>query len=74
MTIRMYDENGIEIMPTETDHTPVAIDKWYDRHRREWVLYPIDAEGNQVSEAVYAFSKAEATTLKAELEIEYGIA
>lgn len=50
-----------------------AIEMWYDRHRREWVLYPVDGEGNQMAEATYGFSKAEAKAIKKDLEKEYGL-
>ena len=51
----------------------VEIEKWYDRHRREWVLYPIDENGYQLAGASYAFSKEESLRIKKELEAEYGI-
>ena len=46
---------------------------WFDRSRREWVLYPVDADGNQLAEAVYDFRKAEALETKKILEAEYGL-
>ena len=57
----------------ECEKKPVAISMWYDRHRREWVLYPVDEEGNQLAEATYEFSKANAERSKKGLEDEYGI-
>lgn len=57
----------------EEEPKAAAIDMWYDRHRREWVLYPIDAAGNQLAGATYGFGKPEALRIKAELEAEYGI-
>ena len=50
-----------------------AIEMWWDRSRREWVLYPVDADGNQLAEAVYDFRKAEALETKKILEAEYGL-
>ena len=73
LAIRLYVD-GVEVTPTDIEeHKAVAIEKWYDRHRREWVIYPVDAEGNQLVEARYGFSKTEAEEIKAELEAEYGI-
>lgn len=51
----------------------VAIEMWYDRHRREWVLYPVDYEGNQLAPAVYGFGKADALDTKKSLEAEYNL-
>lgn len=45
-----------------------AIECWYDPHYRHWVLYPVDAEGNQLCEATYAFGKADAKAEKAAME------
>lgn len=47
------------------------IDMWYDRSRKNWVIYPVDTEGNQLTEAVYGFSKSEAKEIKKDLELEY---
>lgn len=55
----------------EPERKPHHIEMWYDRHRREYVLYPVDEEGNQLVEARYAFSKQEAKELKKDLETEY---
>ena len=57
----------------EVEHKAVAIEMWYDRHRRNWVLYPIDEEGNQMQEAVYGFGKKEALRIKEDLEEEFGL-
>lgn len=72
MRIRLFVD-GAEVTPNYEEKQAVEIDKWYDRHRREWVLYPIDNEGNQLAEARYGFSKAEAEEIKRNLEAEYGI-
>ena len=63
--------NGIEYIPTGEQPKATSIEMWYDRHRREWVLYPVDAEGTQIAEATYGFGKAEALRIKAELEEEW---
>lgn len=70
MRIRIMID-GKEWQPSEKPVIAVAVDMWYDRHRREWVLYPIDDEGNQLAEALYGFSKAEAKALKQQLEAEW---
>lgn len=62
--------NGIEYEPDFTEPKVDHIEMWYDRHRRNWVLYPVDAEGNQLKEARYGFGKAEALEIKKELEDE----
>lgn len=51
----------------------VKIEMWYDRSRRNWVLYPVDAEGNQLEEARYGFGKTEALKIKRDMEEEYEI-
>ncbi len=65
--------DGTEYTPGADEEKAVAIEMWYDRHRREWVLYPVDADGNQMAEATYGFSKEEAKARKADLEAEYNI-
>ena len=63
--------DGIEYTPDEVKETKVHhIEMWYDRHRREWVIYPVDDNGYQLEAARYGFNKAEAKQIKAELEIE----
>jgi len=52
----------------EADHTPVGVDCWYDPHYRHWVIYPVDAEGNQLEEARYGFGKKEAQQIKKEIQ------
>lgn len=51
----------------------IAIEMWYDRHRREWVIYPVDIEGNQLATAQYGFGKKEALEIKKDLEKEYNL-
>lgn len=50
------------------DRKAVAVECWYDRHYRHWVLYPVDAEGNQLEEASYGFGKTEAMQMKKDME------
>ena len=75
--IREYDTNTIKLTlwVNEEPEEPeaVAIEMWYDRSRREWVLYPVDADGNQIAEATYEFSKKDAMNSKKQLEAEYGL-
>lgn len=68
-TARIVLGEGLE----EVEHKAVAIEMWYDRSRRNWVLYPIDEEGNQMQEAVYGFGKKEALRIKKDLEEEFGL-
>lgn len=49
------------------------VEMWYDRHYRHWVIYPVDAEGNQLEEARYGFGKAEALEIKNDLIEELGL-
>ena len=65
--------NGKVCEPSFEEHEAVAVEMWYDRHYRHWVLYPIDAEGNQLVEAKYGFGKKEALAIKKDLETEYNI-
>jgi hypothetical protein len=65
--IRIFVD-GKEVSEEYEDPTAVAIECWYDRHYRHWVIYPVDAEGNQLEEATYGFGKKEAEQIKAEME------
>lgn len=65
--------DGTEWNGEETESKPVTVEMWYDRHYRHWVIYPVDAEGNQLQEARYGFGKAEAQKIKKEIEQENGI-
>lgn len=68
MTIRV---NGVKLEDIETvERECVAVECWYDPHYRHWVLYPVDAEGNQLDEATYDFGKANAFKTKAQMESE----
>lgn len=55
------------------EHKAARVEMWYDRHYRHWVIYPVDAEGNQWWEAQYGFGKAEALRIKRDIEREHGI-
>ena len=73
MTLKIkIDGVACEYIP-EGKKAAVKIEMWYDRSRREWVLYPVDEEGNQLVEARHGFGKAEALSIKKDLEKEYNI-
>ena len=61
--MKIIDLDG-EYEPFGTERECTAITCWYDPHYRHWVLYPVDAEGNQLDEASYGFGKKEAPALK----------
>lgn len=54
--------------------TAVAVEMWYDRHFRHWVIYPVDAEGNQLEEARYGFGRKEAEQIRRDILEERGLA
>ena len=51
----------------------VSIEMWYDRHRKEWVIYPVDANGNQLAPARFGFGKREALSIRADIAAELGL-
>lgn len=69
MTIRI---NG-RVYEPEAEPVAVDVSRWYDRHRREWVIYPVDADGNQIGAAQYGFSRAEAIEIEEDIRRESGI-
>ena len=63
--------NGVKLEDLEpVERECVAVECWYDPHYRHWVLYPVDAEGNQLDEATYDFGKTNALKTKAQMESE----
>lgn len=58
--------NGKEVEPLEP-RPAAAVEMWYDRHEKRWVLYPADSDGNQLAEAEYAYTRADAIKTKREL-------
>lgn len=61
--------------PQESEEAKaVAVEMWYDRHFRHWVIYPVDAEGNQLEEARYGFGKKEAEQIRRDILEERGLA
>lgn len=70
-TIKIF-RDGQEINCEPVERVPVSVECWYDPHFRHWVLYPVDAEGNQLEEATYEFGKKNALARKAEMMKEIG--
>ena len=63
--------NGVKLEDLEpVERECVAVECWYDPHYRHWVLYPVDAEGNQLDEATYDFGKKNALKNKSKMETE----
>lgn len=60
--------NGEYYEPQEIERECTSVTCWYDPHYRHWVLYPVDAEGNQLDEASYAFGKDNARATKQAME------
>ena len=58
------------IIPEIEERECTAVECWYDPHYRHWVLYPVDAEGNQLDEASYGFGKKEAIQMRKDMETE----
>jgi hypothetical protein len=47
--------------PKEPPPGPAAaVERWYSRPERSWVVRMVDALGNQIGEATYVHGKAEA--------------
>ena len=69
-TIRIKIRATGSYLPEVEERECTAIDCWYDPHYRHWVLYPVDAEGNQLDEASYGFGKKEAKQMKKDMESE----
>lgn len=42
------------------------VDRWYDRPARSWVIQLKDAQGNQIGDAVYVATRAEAKRVSVE--------
>lgn len=55
-------------LPDVIERECTAIACWYDPHIRLWTLYPVDAEGNQLDSATYAYGKADAKATKQAME------
>lgn len=47
-----------------TGQPSFTVRKWYDRYTRSWVVQVIDHLGNQVGDADYVYSRAEAEALE----------
>ena len=69
--VRLVKINGIPVEDIiYEERKAVAVEMWYDRHYRHWVIYPVDIEGNQIDEARYGFGRKEAEWIKKEFEEE----
>ena len=55
---------------TVEENAPVAVKTWYDRSRRNYEIWLVDVDGNQVGETKYGFSKEEKNLIVKELESE----
>lgn len=56
----------------EAPRKAVKIEMWYDRSRKEWVLYPVDENGYQIDAAQYeGRGKKYAQALREEMALEY---
>jgi hypothetical protein len=42
----------------------LKLDRWYDRSTRSWIVRAVDAEGNQIGDAIYVATKGEALAVK----------
>lgn len=60
--------NGKEYVPDIIERECTGIECWYNRHLRLWTLYPVDAEGNQLSEATFVYGKTDAKANKQAME------
>lgn len=49
------------------------IDQWYDRRTRSWVVQRMDAQGNQVGDAEYVYTRREADLIRRQWEVEYNL-
>lgn len=66
--VKNPDGTWSDVEPTFfEDRKAVDVECWYDRHYRHWVIYPVDAEGNQLEEASYGFGKKEAMEIKSDM-------
>jgi hypothetical protein len=60
-------------MNTETTPAAVAIRYWYDRSSRNWIGYGVDADGNQIGDAGYCYSRHGLDSMIAGLRHEHGL-
>ena len=57
----------------EFDENVTAIDAWYDRHSRSWVIQKLNKDGYQVDDAVYVGDKETKNTIVKELKEQFGL-
>lgn len=70
MTVKIKLDGMWEELESVYDRTVARIECWYDSHYRHWVLYPVNADGDQLEEARYGFGKKEAIEMKRDMEQE----
>jgi hypothetical protein len=58
-------DDAFDRHPAMMDVPVATIERWYDRHSRNWVVQRKDAEGNETHSADYVGSKAEADQIVA---------
>jgi hypothetical protein len=61
-----YDPN----QPRDDKGKWTSEEKWYNRYEKSWVVQRKDAEGNQVGDADYVYTKREAEAIVKEYEAE----
>lgn len=57
--------DGKPVVFEPLDDTPHHVERWYDRHTRSWVVQLMTKGGDQIGDAVYVHSKAEAKRAEA---------
>ena len=55
------------------DPVPSVVEKWYDRHTRNWVVQLKDKSGCQVGNATYVYTKDEAEREVELIKKSYGL-
>ena len=55
------------------DDTVIAIETWYDRHTRDWVLVKLNKSGYQIGDAIRVGNKTDKDAVLADLKQEYGL-
>ena len=58
---------------TELDENITALDMWYDRHTKLWVIQKLNKDGYQIGDAVIVYGKKSAMETAEEIRKEYNI-
>lgn len=72
MTVRIRLDGVWEEFESVYDRKIARVECWYDPHFRHWVIYPVNADGDQLEEARYGFGKKEALEIKKDVEARIG--